>query len=359
VAAVLAIGVLTACGSVPQRTAGSGSSSPTPVASPSPARRLLALLLPEAGGGSGATVEWTDGSGSVQAKSPFLTPVLSPWTNAAPLLQPYARTAAGLIFYVDAQGVIRTLGPDGSVKTATTLVLRPGQNIVSFAVSPDGRRIAASILNYPPAANPPPSTPAGPFLEPGDWWYDYETATVGQAAQRVFSRYLGTYPPAIEPNGVTTVVGWDTGGPLAVTDTQLSMQYPPLSVLTPGAALVHLGPDGTHLDQVGGAGCIPLDATGEGNVVCYTSSSPKNSSGCVLQYLVNSTAGATLWSASWDGCVYNPPLSPLRDRFCTDSGRVYNRSGTATSLPQTNATRPETCLGWVDDSTVVLLDAVG
>jgi hypothetical protein len=358
-AALLAIVALTACGSVPHRTAGSGTSSPTPVANPSPVRRLLALLLPEAGGGSAATVEWTNGTGNVQAKATFTTPVLSPWTNATPLLQPSAKAAVGLIFYVDAQGIIRTLGPHGSVKTATTLVLRPGQNIVSFAVSPDGRRIAASILNYPPPHNPPPSSASGPFLQPGDWWYDYETATVGQAAQRVVSRDLGTYPTAIEPTGVTTVVGWDAGGPVAVTDTQLSMQYPPFSTLTPGSALVQLGPDGSHLDQVGDAGCIPLDTTGNGDGVCYTTSSPKNSSGCVLRYLVNSSAGAALWSASWNGCVYNPRLSPLSDRFCTDSGTVYNKSGTTTSLPETNATRPETCLGWVDDSTVVLLGSAG
>ena len=38
---------------------------------------------------------------------------------------------------------------------------------------------------------------------------------------------------------------------------------------------------------------------------------------------------------------------------------MYDKSGTTTSLPETNATRPETCLGWVDDSTVVLLASAG
>ncbi|MDR3083718.1 MAG: hypothetical protein LBV60_22850, partial [Streptomyces sp.] len=296
-------------------------------------------------------------TGEVRAKATFTAPVVGGWTNAAPVLQPYARVANGLIFYVNAQGTISSLAPDGSVKRATNLTLRPGQNIISFAVSPDGRKIAASILNYPPPHNPPPQSISDPFLEPGEWWYDYATATVGQAAQRVVSRDLGTYPQVVQPNGITTVVGWDQRGPVAVTDTTLATQGGILSSLTPGMALVNLGADGSHLDQIGGAGCIPLDTTVSGDVICYSSNAPGAPGVCPAQYLVNSATGATLWSASLNGCVSNPRLSPESDRFCTDSGVVHNKSGTTTSLPQSSLPQSDTCQGWVDDSTVVLFGA--
>lgn len=293
-------------------------------------------------------------SGEPRSKATFTTPKLSAWTNAASLLQPYAHVAVGSIFYVDAQGTIRALAPDSSVSVATNLLLRPGQNIVSFAVSPDGRSIAASVLNYPPQHNPPPNSLADPFLEPGDWWYDYETATVGQPANRVVSRDLGTFPPT----DITTVVGWDQGGPLAITDTQLATQSGVYSTRTPGKALIHLGPDGSHLDEVGGSSCTPLDWNAAGNVVCYTPGSPKApGSVCVSQFAVNSSSGSTLWSASLNGCVFNPQLSPASDRFCTDSGSVYNQNGSPTKLPQTNPSQPETCKGWFGNSTLVLWGA--
>ncbi len=355
-AAVCVVAAVSACGTAQRSPGASTNSATSPSATPSPAGRLLAFLVP--GAGQSATVEWVTLTGDVKATAAFTTPKLSSWTNAGALLQPYAHLVDGSIFYVDAQGAIKTLAADGSANLATNLLLRPGQSIVSFAVAPDGQQVAASVLNYPPQHKPPPNNLADPFLEPGHWWYDYETASVGQPAQRVVSRDLGTFPNLGEPAGITTVVGWDQGGPLAILDTTLATQSSVFSELTPGKALVHLGRDGSHHDQIGGTGCIPLDSNAAGNVVCYTSTSPTTPQGCVTRYAVNSPAGSTLWSASWSDCrAYNPQLSPASDRFCTDSGAVYDQGGPPTQPPQSDRTQPETCKGWLDDSTVVLWGA--
>ena len=330
-------------------------SAPTAGVSAS-AGRLLAFLVP--GASQTATVEWVTPTGRVTAKAGFTVPRLTPWGNAGTLMQPYAHLAAGSIYYLDAQGAVRRLGADGSTSIATNLLLRSGQNVVSFAVSPDGRKIAATVLNYPPQHNPPPTSLGDPFLEPGDWWYDYETATAGQPATRVVSRDLGSFYPNLGvPSHITTVFGWDRGGPVGILDTLLAAQQPPFSALTPGKALIHLGSGGSHLDQLGGSGCIPLDSNSAGNVVCYYSSSPKTVDGCITQYVVTSPAGTRLWSASWTGCVYNPRLSPASDRFCTDSGAVYSENAPLVRLPSSLSSAPDACQGWLDDSVAVLTGA--
>jgi hypothetical protein len=333
--------------------------SPTSAASPSPtppslSDRRLAFLLSNSDRQT-STVEWVTPTGDVEAKATFPTPELSAWTNAAPLLQPYAHVVDGSIFYVDAQGRIATLASDGSTKIVSNLLLRSGQNIVSFAVSPDAQSIAASILNYPPRHNPPPNSLSDPFLQPGGWWYDYETAVVGQPAHRVVSRDLGSFPNAAEPADITTVIGWDQGGPVAISDTQLAFQSPIISTLTAGKALVHLGPDGSHHDQLGSSSCAPLDWSPAGNVVCYTVVNTLPSGDCVAHFAVKPATGMALWAASSE-CNYgfNPRLSPASDRFCTDRGTVYNQSGSTNQLPKSAPTGADACLGWLDDSTVVL-----
>src|SRR5207248_2997622 len=112
--------------------------------------------------------------------------------------------------------------------------------------SPDGEQVAASVLNYPPRHDPPPNSLSDPFLEAGDWWYDFETAAVGGSAQRVISRDLGTFPNLGFPRGITTVYAWDAGGPVAITQTLMATQQPPLSEITPGRGLIHLSADGSH-----------------------------------------------------------------------------------------------------------------
>ena len=355
-------------------SAGGGASSTTPAAAgpssvtsatPSPTRPLIAFLLPDAD--HGATVEWATAQGRAVAQEKFATAKLSAWTNAGFLLQPNARLAAGNIFYVDAAGVIRSLGPDGKVTVITSLELRAGQNIVSFAPSPNGRQVAASILNYPPVHNPPPNTLTDPFLERGHWWYDYETADAGRPAIRVVSRDLGEFSNCsnaaagtvclAEPAGVTTVVGWDDAGPVAITDTQLSAQSPPPSSRTPGSALVHLGFDGSHSEPLGGAGCRPLDENAAGQVICWH---PRDDAGYPRDFVVTTTAGAPVWSADLraQGYTSNPLLSPLGDRFCV-TGKVYSQGAPPTTLPSTAPNSHETCKGWLDDTTVILWSSTG
>ena len=371
---VLAVG-LAGCGAPQGPPSAAGGPSPTPPAtaspssvtsaSPSPPRPLIAILLPAPD--HGAIVEWVSAKGQVVAHETFATPKLSAWTNAGFVLQPNARLAAGTIFYVDPYGVIRGLAPDGRVTVITSLQLRPGQNIISFAPSPNGRQVAASILNYPPVHNPPPNNLTDPFLEPGHWWYDYETAAAGGPAIRVVSKDLGEFSNCAnaavgvaclaEPAGVTTVVGWDRDGPVAITDTQLSAQSPPPSSRTPGSALVHLGPDGSHSEQLGGAGCRPLDENSAGQVICWH---PRDDAGYPGDFVVTTTAGAVVWLADLrsQGYTSNPLLSPLGDRFCV-TGKVYGQAAPPTTLPSTSPNSRETCVGWLDDTTVLLWSSTG
>jgi hypothetical protein len=56
-------------------------------------------------------------------------------------------TTATSVYYLDGDTSIRYLRPDGTTGAVTTLTLQPHQ-AAAFAVSPDDRRIAVSILDY-------------------------------------------------------------------------------------------------------------------------------------------------------------------------------------------------------------------
>jgi hypothetical protein len=190
-----------------------------------------------------ATVKIVDATGHVYAQASFVPPPTPVIGNAAPLLQSPVRTAGGAVFYADRTGAVHRLKPDGSTSVVATFPLSNAQQELGYAVSPDGLHLIATVFSTPPLHNPPPQTLGDPiYQEGGHWTLKLETADAGGTTTTTLQRDLGTSYPS-----PTTIVGWDKGGPLATTLTQLGAQQ-----ATPSAhlfgRLIHLAPDGTHLD---------------------------------------------------------------------------------------------------------------
>jgi hypothetical protein len=369
VLALVAVGTLTYLGRfarLPHVPAGTPtpatSPAPTPASSPTPTATAAPTQTPTPAGppafavlstppaqttqGGKATVSIVDTSGHSLASATFDRAPYPTLGYVAPLLQSPVRVAAGAVYYSDAHGVVRRLGRDGRVTTVTTFPITSAQQELSFAVSPDGEHLMASVVSTPPLHVPPPASPADPvFADNGHWTLELYTADVGQPAVSTLKRDLGAQEP--KP---TVVVGWDGGGPLATLNTQLGTQAAPDSQRFTGDSLVHLGPDGTHLDQVAG-GCRPLDQVAGDTVLCLVTPYPG-------RYEVRRSSGELVWQhAVPDQFPAFPYLSPDGTRVAAEN-QVVGRDGRTITLgpaPPPTGVVPRgrfRAQGWLDDHTV-------
>jgi hypothetical protein len=343
--------VLAACGSTSQSPGATSSPSPSPSAS---SKTLFAIAtglpgfqlvnsypLPDH-----ATVKIVDARGHVYAQASFVPPAAPNIGNAAPLIQSPVRTAAGAVFYADSTGAVHRLKADGSTSVVATFPLSNAQQELGYAVSPDGAHLIATVLSTPSLHNPPPQTLGDPIYQAGGHWtLKLETADAGGPTTTTLQRDLGTAYPS-----PTEIVGWDKSGPLATTLTQLGAQQ-----ATPSAhifgKLIHLAPDGTHLDALGGANCAAADELSDGTVICDD----------WQQFSVRSSSGATLWQAPFpsDNYYFGVWLSPDANSVAAQ-GIVVTRTSVASAARQNNGGQSQqVALGWLDSSTLIEADQAG
>jgi hypothetical protein len=320
----LAIAVLAAVSACAPAT--SSSSPRTP--SPSPHGFLVLLLRPNAPAAS-SKVEIVDLSGKVVASADFtaLPGPASPG-GCGPITPPMVRVAAGAAFFVDSSGVVNRLDPNGTHTPVATLKLTTSQAIVSFAISPDGTQVIAIVIS---------ATAGGPAT------LDLEEATAGGPTTVAFHK-------VISGQGATEITGWDAAGPTATLSSLLCVQQAPPSLEYTGTSLVHLALDGTHLDQIGGTGCLPWDELVDGSVLC---GSPQWDS-----FTVRSRTGSVLWGRQES--LYNEPrLSPDGHAVAFNADGQTATVLTATSSRPASSTRLSlpryAFLGWAGNSQIVVV----
>ena len=315
---------------------GAGASGAAPAGQP-----LMAVLEP---GGFGQVAAAHDRVAIVRldgrsvAKQFFSARAIPRIGNAAPVMQPEAVSAGGKVYYADGSGQVRSLAPNGAVAAVTRFPLVNPQQVLSFAVSPDGSKLVASVFSWPPVHNPPPQTPVQPAFGPGDMALDVYTAVPGKAPVRVHHQ---VWPQTNQlPRDVMQVVAWTANGPLVTTDTVLGTQQP-----LPGqhffGHLAGLNQSGDLGQKVGGDACGAVSVTSDETVLCldqtFTSASVRNREGSLL-YSLPSVSGA-----SYQGAV----LSPDGQRAVYGSA-VIGRDGSKLQLPPQFYTE-----GWLDGQTLV------
>jgi hypothetical protein len=203
--------------------------------------------------------------GRAVAKQFFTARAVPRIGNAAPVMQPEAVSAGGKVYYVDGSGQVRSLAPNGAVASVTRFPLVNSQQVLSFAVSPDGSKLVATLFSWPPVHSPPPQTPVQPAFGPGDMTLDVYAASAGQAPSRIHHQ---VWPQTSQlPRDVQQVVGWADSGPLVTTDTVLGTQQP-----LPGQRffghLAELDADGSLGQRVGGPSCGAVSVTADETVLC-------------------------------------------------------------------------------------------
>ena len=287
------------------------------------------------------TIAIVNVAGVAVAKQSFAPRALPVLSNAAPLLQPEARTAAGAVYYVDGKGVVRTLRGTGATATVATFDLVRGQQELAFAVSPDGLAIDATRLTLPPTTSP--SRGAG-------------SESLGNAPLRVelleainggpvAALSVVQVPQNPTPAPVLQMVGWDNFGAIATYNTRLGTQQGSIGQWYGEAH--HLNPDGGFISasEFGGPGCQAQASLPDGTVLCVAADGSMS---------VRDGAAAVLWSVPappGGGLPDAEALAPDGTRVAVSYGAratVYARAGASVSLPA--GFKPQ---GWTDADTVI------
>jgi hypothetical protein len=240
-------------------------------------------------GDSYDTVAIAGFDGFARARQSF-TPRAVPKLPVAgtPLLPPPVVTADDSAYFADGSGVVRRLQPNGVVTQVTDFGLTAQQELW-FAVSPDGKQVAASVLTVP---------------APGAAWsVDLELAAAGGQPRKVRHDDLGTGTP--KP---TLIAGWDLGGPLATVNTKVVGGQADGGWQLHGTALVHLDAQGNAGPPVGGASCNPWSSAPDGTVLC--AGSPPT---------VRDPAGNVLWTLPAGSYkLFGRALAPDAGHVATD-----------------------------------------
>jgi hypothetical protein len=291
-----------------------------------------------------ATVKIVDASGKVYASATFVPPPAPLIGPAAALLQSPVRTAAGALFYADNAGAVHKLTPDGATSVVATFPLTSSQQELTYAVSPDGAHLIAIVVSLPPVHNPPPQTLGDPLYQTGGRWsVKVQTADSGGPTTTTFERDLGTTYPQ-----VTEIVGWDNRGPLATLSTQLGAQQAPPSAHIFGK-LIHIAPDGTHLEPIGGSDCTAVDELADGTVLCDSD---------WQSFSVRTSAGAILWQRGFPSQDYyfGLWLSPDGNAVAAQNIVLTASSVASTARQAAGTSSGLVAVGWLNVSTVVEAD---
>jgi hypothetical protein len=126
---------------------------------------------------------------------------------------PSAHVAAGKVFYADASGVVHSLGADGGVTTVATFPMTSAQQMLSFAVSPDGGRIIGTVLTIPKNA-----VTCDRSVSTATYSYDAYSATSGASSRLIYHQtWTGS-------QSVMALTGWDAVGPIGTYPTVWATQ---------------------------------------------------------------------------------------------------------------------------------------
>jgi hypothetical protein len=348
-AALGAVAVL-ACGNQPATSAPSSPPPPTSgaAAGGGGASKELLFAVLEPGGDLTAmrdnTVAIVRTNGTATARARFDARQLPRVGNALPLPQPEARVAAGKVYFADGAGVVRSLALDGTVANVTTFPLANAQQLMSFAVNPDGTQLLGAVFSFPPLHVPPPQTPIDPPFGPGDFALQLLAARAGQNATPLVKR---NWPQSAgSPKDVLSIVGWSHDAPLATIDTTLGTQVGSLGRQTFGH-IAELDTAGRPGPPLGGYSCDAWSTLPDETVLC-------DDDGQLRNFSVRSRDGTVRFHlrASGDAQYVDVTLAPDGSRvaYAVTGGRpaVTEQNGKSEQLPA--SFRPE---GWLNPTTVI------
>jgi hypothetical protein len=241
------------------------STSPTaataglsPSTSASPLFAVLEATIP------GSQYEWNTVAiagldGYARAKTAFVPmPGVDVGCMGA-ILPKSAHVASGKVYFADGNGVVRSLSAGGPVSTVASFPFSGHQQMLSFAVSPDGSQLLGTVFTLPAKPNLACTGSPGP----SGYSLDVYAAPAGGPSTLLYHENL----PDAGAN-VIALGGWDAEGPLGTYPTTWATQGGgPASEL--GVAVRIDASTGRVLRQVADpSSCLVWDVAVTGDFVC-------------------------------------------------------------------------------------------
>jgi hypothetical protein len=237
---------------------------------------VLEANRPTSRGGSGplldahGTLAIAGLDGIARARSTF-QPRVAPYVgNAVALLSPHeAYVVNGAAYFADGFGTVWRMDLNQTPVVVAKFPIRLVQQELSFAVSADGCRFAASVLTLPRVG---PGAPFPTLI--GTWKLQTMSATAGGPTQVLHTWTSSDHPDAQTSTTFKNIVlmGWDSIGPLVVVGSRLGVQnFPVLN--NPGfyaGTVAHMADDGTVASPVTLPGCQAIQVSPVGDITCYT-----------------------------------------------------------------------------------------
>ena len=313
-AAPVAVGVATAVATTP--------AAPSVAATPRP--EILVAVLERRGGAQAANrVAIVGLDGRARAAAALLPRDVPTPGGLRAVLQPEARVAAGAVYYADGAGVVRRLAVGGGdPRRVATFPIAAGQQALAFAVSPDGLRLVATVLTVAP------------------WHVDVEMASAGGRTVTVRTIEVPDLEPGTAPRTLQ-IAGWDTTGPVALTDGVTAELQDDGTGLWQGHP-AHLDAHGTTGRPMGGPGCGASFVEPDGTLLCHD---PPTATTIVLR-----PDGSLLHRFTSTGP--GPRLSPDATRLAYSLGgggaAVQSQDGSVVALAA-----GFTATGWLDPATLI------
>jgi len=345
-----------ACGPTQAETSVSPSAdATTPSAAPTASSAPGALLfgvLEAASPSTWNTVAIAGLDGRARAKTTF-TPMPVPNLGCmGAILAPSAHVSAGKVFYADGKGVVRSLAVDGSITTVATFPMTSSQQMLSFAVSPDGATVLGTIYTIPTnpyACSGSPST--------GTYTFDAYVATSGGAGKLVY------HESWTKPQDVLALTGWDAVGPIGTYPTVWASQGGGPSSTLGVVVRVDASTIKPMAPLSDPSNCRVWDSTQSGAFVCM-GTPVMTGGGTPAQKVsqpisVRNAGGTELWHSTVIGqnSPFGPFLAPdaqhvvicCNDLNLADSHELMvGRDGV-----QTNLAKGFGASGWLDSKTMV------
>jgi hypothetical protein len=316
------------------------SPSPTPSTSGPLLFAVLEAKIP------GSPYEWNTVAiagldGRARAKTTFVPmPVPDVGCMGANIPQS-AQVADGKVYFADGTGVVRSLAPNGQIARIASFPFSGHQQMLSFAVSPDGSQLLGAVFTLP--AKPNLGCNGSP--SPGGFSLDVYSAKAGGSSTLLYHEGLPNPPP-----NVMALAGWDAVGPVGTYPTVWASQGG-----GPGSGLgVKVRIDastGKVLRQVADPNsCLVWDIAASGDFVCIPP-------GVSARVSVRRPDGSEIWHFTATTPVnglWNPFLAPDEQHVVVDgtnysTEEVAGKSGSRVTLG--NASFGVN--GWLDSTTLI------
>ncbi|HEY8816791.1 MAG TPA: hypothetical protein VIP57_17045, partial [Candidatus Dormibacteraeota bacterium] len=290
--------------------------------------------------------------GRVRARATFASMSEPSMGCMGAVIPPSAQVAGGKIYYADPTGTVRSLAVDGTVAVVATFPMASSQQMLSFAVSPDGSQVLGTLFTIPKNAFPCSGSPAAATFS-----FDAYSALAGHASNLVYHQSWNRIPSA-----VLMLTGWDAVGPIG--------QYPTVWGTQgggPGSELgvfVRIDPTSVKVRSKFSDpnSCLTWSSVASGASVCLPFPTFQGA-GTDTQItdqpvIVRRASGGEIWAASVTSAngAWGPVLAPDGRHLIicgadgADSNPTWVLGQDKSKILVTNSFIPE---GWLDAKTLI------